>query len=306
MTGNPGGGERRCPDDLVVRGQREHLPALERQALAAHLSQCAACRGAAALAALFDAVPEVQPGDDDLIARVADRAVRSPRPSARWPRWQAAAVIVTVLTCGGATAAWMTYRQASSQRSALPDPPSKPAPGPTRRAARVVPLVESQPEGGPAAAGEAQTSSEPPRKPRPQPAAGLAPAPNVQPGPTAVSLFAEANAVRRSGDIRQAVLLYQSLRQRFPGSSQALLSAISLGDLLLADDPSRAVASYSAYLRDSPNGSLTEEALFGRARGLRMLGRTEEERRTWQELSRRFPRSAYQPTALRRLQELAP
>lgn len=306
MTSNPSGSERRCPDDLVVRGQREHLTDLERQVLAAHLSQCAECRGAAALAALFDAVPDVQPGDDDLIARVADRAVRSPRRATRWPRWQAAAVIATVLTCGGATAAWMTYRQAFSQSSSLPAPPSKPSPSPTRRLARVVPLVESHPEEVPAATGEVQTSIEPPRKPRPQPAASVAPAPTVQPAPTAVSLFAEANAVRRRGDIRQAVRLYQSLRQRFPESSQALLSAISLGDLLLGDDPARAVAAYSAYLRDSPNGSLTEEALFGRARGLRTLGRTEEERRTWQELSRRFPRSAYQPTALRRLQELAP
>jgi TolA-binding protein len=305
MTGNTSGGLRRCPDDLVVRGQREQLTDLERQALAAHLAQCAECRGAAALTALFDAVPDVASSDDDLIARVASRAVRAPRRFARWPRWQAAAAVAMVLTCGAATAAWMTYRQSSTQTPAPPAPPPKASTSAPRRSARIVPLV-APPAALPASNDEAQAVAEPARKPRPQPAAPLAPPPAAQPAPTAVSLFAEANAVRRRGETRQAVAMYKSLRQRFPESSQAMLSAISLGDLLLADDPAGAVAAYSAYLHDSPHGSLTEEALFGRARGLRTLGRVAEERQTWQELARRFPRSAYQPMALRRLQELAP
>lgn len=305
MTGNPSNGERRCPDDLVVRGQREPLTDLERQALAAHLAQCAECRGAAALTALFDAVPDIQPSDDDLIARVASRAVRAPRRFARWPRWQVAAAAAMVLTCGAATAAWMTYRPSFSQSPALRDPPPKATRSAPRRAAHIVPFA-APPDAVPTSNNEAPTNAEPTRRTRPQPAAILPPAPTVQPAPTAVSLFAEANAVRRRGETRQAVALYQSLRQRFPESSQALLSAISLGDLLLADDPAGAVAAYSAYLNDSPRGSLTEEALFGRARGLRALGRIAEERQTWHELLRRFPRSAYQPTASRRLQELAP
>lgn len=304
MTGTPSNGERRCPDDLVVRGQREQLTDLERQALAAHLSQCSECRGAAALTALFDAVPDVQPNDDDLIARVASRAVREPRRFARWRRWQAAAAAAMVLTCGAATAAWMTYRQPPSASPAPRDPPPQTSTGVPRRTARIVPIVA--PPEAVATNKEAQADTEPARRTRPQPAATLAPAPTVQPAPTAASLFADANAVRRRGDTRQAVALYQALRQRFPESSQAQLSAISLGELLLADDPAGAVAAYSAYLHDSPNGSLTEEALFGRARGLRALGRIAEERQTWQELSRRFPRSAYHPTASRRLQELAP
>jgi TolA-binding protein len=86
-----------------------------------------------------------------------------------------------------------------------------------------------------------------------------------------------------------------------------MLSAISVGDLLLGEgDPAGAITAYAAYLRGSPNGSLTEEALYGQARGLRMLGRGGEERQTWEELVRRFPRSAYQPLASRRLRELAP
>ena len=85
------------------------------------------------------------------------------------------------------------------------------------------------------------------------------------------------------------------------------MSAISQGDLLLSEgEPAKAIAAYSAYLRAAPQGPLTEEALFGKARGLTMLGQSKEERQTWEELARRFPRSAYYPAASRRLKELAP
>jgi TolA-binding protein len=305
MTGNLSGGERRCPDDLVARGQRGHLSELERHALAAHLSQCADCRAASALAGLFDAVPDKQPGDGDLIARIADRVVRSPHRIVHRPGWKVAAVVaVVVLTCGGATAAWMAYRQLPSVESLSGASAHKPRPA--ARSARVLPLV--RPAEAPAVPNdEAPASAEPQRKRRAQiPAASL---PSAEPPaePTAASLFAEANAVRRSGDIHRAIGLYQSLRQRFPESSQAILSAVSVGDLLLGDgDAAGAVAAYSIYLRGLPKGALTEEALFGRARGLRMLGRNAEERQTWQELVRRFPRSAYQPIGSQRLRELAP
>jgi hypothetical protein len=303
MTGNPNGGERRCPDDLVVRGQREHLSELERQALDTHLAQCAECRAASALSALFDAVPEQQPGDEALLARVADRAVRAPRRLDRWPRWQiAAAVAVAVLTCSAATAAWMTYRQPSPPRAPQVSPSA--GTGQIRRSGRIVPLA-SPSQAVPVSDDEPPPPSQPEPHHKPRPLPTLAPV--VAPTPTAASLFTEANACRRKGEAHQAVALYQSLRQRFPESSQALLSAISVGDLLLAEaDPTGALAAYSAYLHDSPRGALTEEALFGRARALRALGRGEEERRTWEELLRRFQRSAYQTNATRRLRELAP
>jgi TolA-binding protein len=312
MTGKLSGGERRCPDDLVVRGQRGHLSELERHALAAHLSQCADCRAASALAGLFDAVPDGHPGDADLIARVADQAIRSPHRFKSGAGLRVAAVVaLVVLTCGGATAAWMAYRQLPSVGKQVAAPAAKHKM--SGRTARVLPLV--RPAEAPAVpsdetpgapSDQAQTAAEPQHKRRAQLPA--VPAPAAAPvEPTAASLFADANAVRRGGDIRKAVALYQSLRQRFPESSQAMLSAISVGDLLLGEgDAAGAVAAYASYLRSSPKGALTEEALFGRARGLRMLGRNAEERQTWQELVRRFPRSAYQPIGSRRLRELAP
>jgi TolA-binding protein len=309
MTGNPSG-ERRCPDDLMARGQREPLNELERHALAAHLSQCGECRAAAALSALFDAVPDSQPGDDDLIARVADRALRKPRRPARFTGLRVAAVVaLVILTGGGATAALVAYRR-SSEKPAAPQGVTPPSPAREARRTRVLPkLSEESPAEIPAAepAHQPEPVAEPAHKHRLTTPAAPAPALTVAEEPTAASLFAEANAVRRRGDTRQAITLYQHLRQRFPASSQATLSAISEGDLLLGQgDAAAAVVAYSAYLRDAPQGSLTEEALYGRARGLRMQGRSAEERQTWEELVRRFPKSAYQPTASRRLRELAP
>lgn len=310
MTGNTNG-ERRCPDDLVVRGQRAPLNELERHALAVHLAQCAECRAAAALASLFATVPYAQPGDDDLIARVADKACKRPRRSSRWAGLRVAAVVaLVVLTGGGATAALLAYRRVSETPSAPPAMSSPPTARPSART-HIAPLAKpiEAPAVAPAAPPEAVT--EPPRKHRAVtpvvPVPLPAPAPMVVEEPTAASLFSEANTVRRSGDLGKAIALYQNLRQRFPASSQAMLSAISVGDLLLAEgDPAGAIAAYGAYLRGVPQGTLTEEALYGRARGLHMLGRNAEERQTWEELVQRFPRSAYQPFASRRLRELAP
>jgi TolA-binding protein len=305
-------GERRCPDDLVVRGQREHLTEIERQALFAHLAQCAECRAAAALTALFDAVPDAQPGDDDLIARVADKSIPTPRRFASWPGLRVAATVaLAVLACGAATAAWMAvaHRPSSTERGAR----EALSPAPSTRAPLSASTERSGPTSDPlqapaSAADETPPAVAPQRKHHASVPAAPTSNPVVLAAPaTAASLFAEANAVRRSGEIRAAIGLYQSLRRRFPESSQALLSAVSVGDLLLGEgEAAGAVTAYGAYLRGSPDGALTEEALFGRARGLRMLGRDVEERQTWEQLLRRFPRSAYQPAACRRLRELAP
>jgi TolA-binding protein len=103
----------------------------------------------------------------------------------------------------------------------------------------------------------------------------------------------------------RAVDGYRSLRARCPRSEEARSAVISLGELLLrlGDGPG-ALAAFDAYLAESPDGALTEEALFGRARSLRALGRLEDERGTWRGLVGRFPGSAYRSAAARRLSEL--
>jgi TolA-binding protein len=311
MTGN----ERQCPDDLVVRAQRREISELEQRALDAHLAQCDACRAASALGALFSAIPEMQPGDDQLIARVKNKTVRARRPS-RWPSLRAAAIVaLVVLTGGAAVGAWIAHQGTNTRTGdeTSRDPRTSRAPGRTRGMSNLAaePEVPAPREPSAPTGGEPKQPAEIERKRRPvQRVAEIEPTGEVAPTisePTPASLFAQANALRRTGDVRKAIDLYQALRQRFPDSQQAHLSALSQGDLLLGEGESaKAIAAYDAYLRAVPHGALTEEALFGKARGLGLLGRSREERQTWEELARRFPRSAYHPAALGRLKELAP
>ena len=123
--------------------------------------------------------------------------------------------------------------------------------------------------------------------------------------PSAAAMFADANATRRRGDLHGAISLYQTLRRRFPETSEARLSAISLGDVLLdLGAPGRALDAYDAYLAENAAGSLREEALFGRTRCLRTLDRRAAELDTWRALLTEFPRSAYARLARRRIAEL--
>jgi outer membrane protein assembly factor BamD (BamD/ComL family) len=122
---------------------------------------------------------------------------------------------------------------------------------------------------------------------------------------TAAALFAQANAVRRGGDVQGAISLYEALQRRFSGSPEALQSEISLGTLELGlNDSMRALRAFDSYVGHSPAGPLLEEALFGRARCLHQLGRATEERKTWQTLVVRYPGSPYEPMARSRLREL--
>ena len=354
--------DRQCPDDLLVRGWRHQVSELEQRALDAHLGQCASCRAASALAALFDAVPETLRGDRELLDRVSGRATREQGrlSTRRWTRAAAVAAAVVVLT-GGVAVAWVTVGRRVvetrlAEKAAAPLPPRARvphrAPVASREISAVAPTVEPflAPPAHPEIAAPSLVKKRPesPRSvvapteshltaPSESPVEPLA-ADHMQAGaargipetfaqatppsqtmalperrredfrpllPDARSLFAQANAVRRAGELGRAIGLYQTLRRDFPGSAQALLASVSVGDLLLRlGDPAGAIAAYDSYLEHASGGALTEEALFGRARCLASLGRAAEERQTWEDLVRRFPRSAYQPAASKRLGEL--
>ena len=305
MTGN----ERPCPDDLIVRAQRHAISELERRALAAHLAQCDACRASAALAGLFAAIPDAQPGDDQRTARVTEQACRPHRLARTHGLRTAAMVALVALSSGVAVAAWLAHQAAQAPIPAGPAPEPRASRArdhaPRRPAAQAEAPQESPPPVAPAPPAEVERR----RRPAARAAEAVPASEPVSPvaEPTPASLFAHANAVRRAGEVREAIALYQDLRQRFPDSPQAQLSAISQGDLLLGEgEPAKAIAAYAAYLQAAPSGRLAQEALFGKARGLGLLGRNQEERRTWEELARRFPHSAYRPAAARRLQELTP
>jgi TolA-binding protein len=94
------------------------------------------------------------------------------------------------------------------------------------------------------------------------------------------------------------------LEAHFPGSNEARVSRVSLGKLFLrAGRPSDAEAAFAQYLR-SGAADLREEALVGRADALEALGRSTEERNTWQELVRGYPASVYTNRARGRIAEI--
>jgi TolA-binding protein len=119
----------------------------------------------------------------------------------------------------------------------------------------------------------------------------------------AAQLFIEANAARRAGRDEAALALYRTLQQRFPASREARLSFAIAGSLLLDQGNAEGAAQqFETYIAQA--GPLAEDALVGRATALRRLGRVEQERDTWQELLRRFPRSAHAEHARARLNAL--
>jgi TolA-binding protein len=291
---------RSCPESLLAEGRRRALSDLERQALVAHLAHCDQCQAAELVSQVFHDGVEAVPGDSQIVDRVAERvstklAASSRRTSRDGLRVAVAAGVV--LCVGTAAFAWVG-RSPRAPEPVTPSPMSvksvRPAIGPRPQAeARVAPPLD------PPAPTAAKKRSPPPRR-TDVAARAVAASPT-----TAAALFDEANAMRRTGELRRAAGLYQALRRQFPASAEARLASISLGDLLLdLDEPSAALRAFDSYLAEVRAGPLAAEALFGRARCLRKLGQDEAERETWTTLLRDFPRSGYEPAARRRLEEL--
>jgi tetratricopeptide (TPR) repeat protein len=122
--------------------------------------------------------------------------------------------------------------------------------------------------------------------------------------PTAADLFREAGISRRSGDVARARALYVELQSRFPASSEATVSHVSLGNLLLtAGAPQAAERAFKRYLGTGQR-SLREEALAGVAEALLAMGRIDEERRAREDLLKLDPGGVYASRARHRLAEI--
>ena len=101
----------------------------------------------------------------------------------------------------------------------------------------------------------------------------------------------------------RAIPIYRKLQRLFPGTPQAEQSYATLGQLSLqhlgADEALRQFDRYLAH-----EGPLTEDVLVGRAIALQRLGRSNEERKTWETVLRRFPSSVHAARAKTRLADL--
>jgi TolA-binding protein len=310
-----------CPEDLLVQRRRRALSDLEERVVAAHLAGCEPCRTGETMAALLREGQQAMAGDGEMVARVAAQvsaALAAPPERSRRSGRRVAFAALALLCAGGGAFAWIGVGRgrepgpaAVASRGAPVSPPTTTQAPPRTWPAgsRAAPAAEE-----PRASGDEAGVPSPAAVPRPSKRRGPAP-PDVDrdeaagelpvAAPTAASLFIQANAIRRAGDLARAARLYRALRERFPGSDEAQFSSISLGDLLLLlQAPGEALKAFDSYLAEASSGSLREEALFGRARCLRRLGRDTDEEQTWRALLNDFPRSTYGHLARQRIEDL--
>jgi TolA-binding protein len=288
------------PEDLLDRASRGVASLADLTRLEQHFAECAVCRVERALArqAALDAAPRRD--EALLVARLArDVDARLASPTARRPRRAialAAGAAVALGVAGAAAAATLAFVRAGTPAAAAP--PSMPT------VASVVAPDE------PPAAAPMEAPREPsrettgPRAPEPPPSRPASPA-AAEPS-SASELFSHANRARRDGKVTEAARLYRALQERYAGSSEELVSRVSLGRLLLdrLGDSRGALVQFNAYLASPSGGALREEAMVGRALALGRLGRTAEEQAAWQAVLDAWPKSTYQRRARARLSEL--
>ncbi len=121
--------------------------------------------------------------------------------------------------------------------------------------------------------------------------------------PSAASLLARARNELASGNAHAALTVYERLRSTYPTSPEARTVLVTIGKLELdLKQPARALKSFDAYL--AAPGPLAPEALAGKIRALRALGRTADERRAIETYLSRHPDGFESPLLRQRLEVL--
>lgn len=296
------------PEDLFDKLEQGDLSPAEQERFAHHLSHCEVCRFEWQARADFECEADVVLARQRSIPLLPAPTLERPAPVR--PRKRALVWILAAASFAVAAGAWASFTKFRFEPAA---PPSAPSAAPSALAQQSRPRHARL-----ATAPEATATAS---------ATGAAPTPSVvnhsahalvhrvaaaAPAASATadnpdsarSLFAAANRARKSGDTPGAVALYRSLQQQFPSSQEAALSQVTLSTLLLASDPSQALAGFDAYLARGGQ-PLEAEALVGRARALRGLGRSTAELAAWREVRSRYPNSVYARQAQERLDALS-
>ncbi len=115
----------------------------------------------------------------------------------------------------------------------------------------------------------------------------------------------QIRALRRAKQWQNAAVTYRQLIARYPDTNEGRAAVVALGDIQLTmlNRPRDALASYESYL-DSGIKTLELEALYGKARALRMLGRTAEEKRVLSRLTHQYAGTPQSRNAAARLRQL--
>jgi TolA-binding protein len=127
------------------------------------------------------------------------------------------------------------------------------------------------------------------------------PEPAAPRGASAHDLFSAANAARVRGDVGEAIALSRLLEDRFPLSSEAKTTHLTLGMLYLQGGQAAPALHEFRQCKALGASATMPEALWGESQALRALGRYAEERAVLEELLQGFPQSAYASAATKRL-----
>lgn len=294
---------RESIEDLSALLRRGELDGAERRRLELALGSSSEAQLLHRAGLELDQEGSLLPGDDALAERVKRRVMARVLPAAPLRRrrllpWAiAAAVACVAVAAGGAVVGLRPLRAIFSTPVLLP---ASPSPSPRKLAApatlRAAPALSSVP---------AQLGQPTEALPAPPPAS-LSALPKPVPSSDASSaseLFASAASARRRGKAQEAMLLYDALQSRFPGSAEANAADMALGMLRLQRGSARsALPHFTRYLARNPRAELACEALWGKAQALSSLGRRAEARRSYQSLLDRCPDSTYAAAARSKLE----
>jgi TolA-binding protein len=283
-------------EDLSALLRRGELDAAERRRLELALVSSSEMRLLHRAGLELDQAGSMLPGDDELAERVKRRVMARVLPVAPARRrrllpWGiAAAVACVAVAAAGAVGGLRPF-------AAMFSTVASPAPQPPRRAAVPAPL----PAPPPVVAQATDVVGAPP------PVVSAA-KPIAAPDPSSASeLFANAASARRRGKGPEAMLLYDALQSRFPGSAEANAADMALGMLRLQRGSARsALEHFRRYLSRNPRAELVPDALWGKAQALSSLGQNAEARRSYASLLERFPDSTYAAAARSKLEASKP
>jgi len=289
------------PLDLLLRARSGALGSDEERALERALSTSASLRVAHELGQDLDFACRVRARDQVLLDRALDRTLTPTTQPRAHRATRLAGILAATLVVASAAAA--THAVVVRRLTPTPSVVSTAAPAPhaDKRVGRGSARVPEPSAPGSAAA---PVATEPASAPSAAPGRSPVAAPPTSAGPSAAGLFREAGLARRSGDVARARALYLELQSRFPGSNEATVSHVSLGNLLLtAGTPQAAEKAFKRYL-SAGQRSLREEALAGVADAFLAMGRMDDERRAREDLLRLDPGGVYASRARRRLAEI--
>lgn len=138
---------------------------------------------------------------------------------------------------------------------------------------------------------------------RPSAAATVSAAPPVNSGESAASLLDRARRELARGGAKAALPLYQRLLAQYPKSAEAATVVVTVGQLELDQRaPARALSAFDGYLKRG--GPLAPEALAGKIRALRALGKSAQERAAIEQYLVSYPNGFEAPALRRRLEAL--